>query len=90
MKRLYGLLVAALGMGAVACGNNECEDAADKIVDECKISGVDEDEDETAECNSTSECAAKCTNDSSCAEIKAFFEDFTTDNAYTQCLAKCA
>ena len=78
-------------MSAVACGNNDCEDAADKIVDECKISGVEEDEDEAAECSSDAECAAKCTNDSSCSEIKAFFDEpFQTDNGYTQCLAKCA
>jgi hypothetical protein len=89
MKRVFYVLTAALAMGAVACGSNECEDAADKLVDECGIPEGDDDEDEISECNSSSECVAKCTNDASCSEIKAFTEDFTTQNSYSECLAAC-
>jgi hypothetical protein len=90
MNRVFGLLTVVLGLGAVACGNNDCEDAADKIVDECNVSGFEEDEDDTAECSSNAECVAKCTNDASCSEIKAFFENpLVTDNSYTQCIANC-
>lgn len=88
MKRVYGLLMVALGLGAVACGNNDCEDAADKLVDECGL--PDEgDDDEAAECSEDAECLAKCINDASCAEIKAVSADLTIDNSYSQCLGAC-
>jgi hypothetical protein len=90
MNRLLGVLTVVLGLGAVACGNNDCEDAADKLVDECGVPEGDDDEDEISECSSDAECAAKCTNDASCSEIKAFFEDFTIQNSYSECLVACA
>ena len=68
MKRVLVALVAVVSMGAVACGNNDCEDAADKIVDECGISDDGLEEDEVAECDADAECVAQCTNDASCSE----------------------
>jgi hypothetical protein len=90
MKRWIGVLTAVLALGTAACGNNDCEDAADKLVDECGIPQGDDNEDEIAECSERAECAAKCTNEASCAEIKALLSDLTTQNSYSACLAKCA
>ncbi len=88
MKAVSGILLAVLSLGAVACGNNDCEDAADKLVDECGLPDEGGD-DETSECNADAECLAKCINDASCAEIKAVSEDLTVDNSYSQCLGAC-
>jgi hypothetical protein len=88
MKRVSGLLIVAFSLGAVACGNNDCEDAADKLVDECGLPDVGDD-DEAAECNEDAECLAQCINDASCSEIKAVSEDITTENSYSACLGDC-
>ena len=81
-------VVMALGLGVVGCGNNECEDAADKI-DECGINRGDSkpDDDETNECNEKLECNSKCTNEASCADIKAAL--MSTDNGVSKCWAAC-
>jgi hypothetical protein len=74
----------ALGLAVVGCGNNECEDAADKV-DEC---GIDQgaskpSDDDVSECNEKSECYAKCFNSASCDDIK------TLAKGFTDCLGAC-
>jgi len=90
MKPMFGL-VLILGLAAVGCGNNECEDAADKM-EECGIDGGDSEpsDDEISECKEDAECGAKCTNSASCSEIKAFFANPLEANDYGECLVKCA
>lgn len=94
MRILLCGVVMALGMAAVGCSNNECEDAMDKI-DECGLDlGSDKpSDDEIDECNAEAECGAKCFNDNSCADIKAFFSSITTGtpvtNGFSNCLAGC-
>lgn len=88
MKPIFGL-VLMLGLATVGCGNNECEDAADKM-EECGVSGgeAEPSDDEISECNEDSECFAKCVNAASCSEIKASFNDGAM-NDLTACVTKC-
>lgn len=83
MKPIFGL-VLMLGLATVGCGNNECEDAVDKL-EECGVSGGGVDEDEASECNADSECVAKCINSASCSEIKS-----VEANDFTACVLDCA
>ncbi len=54
-------LVMVLGLGVVGCGNNACEDAVEKLEDECDIDLGDSapDEDEASECAEDDECVAE-------------------------------
>lgn len=81
--------VLVLGLVLVGCGNNECEDAADKI-DECGVDLGDSkpSDDENSECNDKYECNAKCVNAASCADMKAFYET-GADNSFKSCIAAC-
>ena len=84
------LFVGIFAFSAVACGGNECEDAADKAQDECGIKPTAEQQKEIdeakEECSGIDECAAKCVNDASCAEIKA--QD--ANSSYGKCVLGCA
>jgi hypothetical protein len=83
-------LVAMLGLAVVGCGNNECEDAAEKL-EGCNFEGYKTDEDKASECNEDAECLAKCVNAASCSDMKPSFEDplNATANDFTACSAKC-
>jgi hypothetical protein len=87
------LLAGMFALSTVACGGNECEDAADKV-EECgvKLSTAQQAEaDKSAdECSGVSECAAKCINDASCEDIKNFNSDSPSlDNPILACAGKC-
>lgn len=88
MKSALGM-VMILSLAAVACSNNECEDAKEKIEDECKINLGDNNpsDEEVAECNSRDECTAKCINAASCTEIKDVLAFMS--NSFSTCLSKC-
>jgi len=75
------LLAGLLALSAVACGGNDCDDAADKL-EECGATGGAE-ADGDGECSGVAECAAKCVNDASCDEIKNSSED------YSSCMTAC-
>jgi len=83
------LFAGLFALSAVACGGNECEDAEDKVKDECGVTLTAEQQKETdrakEECSGRDECAAKCVNDASCDEIKS--ED--ANSAYNKCLLSC-
>jgi hypothetical protein len=76
MKRL--LMVLVLGLASMAC-SNDCDEAVDKV-EEC---GLPVDDTDTDECDGKKECAAGCTNDASCDDIKNLSEK------YMACLAGC-
>lgn len=89
MKRvLVAVMTLGLGVATAGCGNNECEDAADKL-DECGFDLGDStpSDDDTQACNEKDECNAKCVNAGSCADIKAAVEG--TDNGVFKCWAAC-
>lgn len=79
MKRL--LIALVLGLACFGC-SNDCDDAADKL-EEC---GSPPDDVNTDDCSGKNECAAKCVNDHSCAEINS------TDlsSPFFACMARCA
>ncbi|HEY6077881.1 MAG TPA: hypothetical protein VIW29_03720 [Polyangiaceae bacterium] len=81
-------VVMALGLGVVGCGNNECEDAADRL-DECgfDLGESTPDDDETNECNKKDECSSKCVNAGSCADIKGWKDG--EENSFSTCMAAC-
>jgi hypothetical protein len=83
------LFAGLFALSAVACGSNECEDAEEKVKDECGITLTPELQKQTdrakEECTGTDECAAKCVNDASCEELKS--EDENSD--YVKCLSAC-
>ena len=81
MKSIF--LAFALGLSVVGCGNNDCDDAVDKLKQcgfDTSSGGVD-----TGDCSGKSECAAKCINAASCSEITGQ----TTTGSYFTCLSKC-
>ncbi len=86
MKRLILALVLALAMVAAVggCGGNACDDATDKLRDECDLP-VDA---VSGDCDSTSECEADCINEHSCDHIREAFGG--TPNAYTECDDACS
>ena len=77
------LFASLLAFSAVACGGDECEDAADKY-DECGLPAGEGDGDDV-ECSGQAECIAKCINDASCDELKST----DVNNSYWKCLADC-
>lgn len=87
------LFAGMFALSAVACGGNECEDAADKA-DEC---GVELSAEQKAasdkaseECSGNDECAAKCINDASCDDIKNLNSSSpSASNPIIACVAKC-
>lgn len=83
MKTMLGFLMV-VGLALGGCGNNDCEDAADKIK-ECKLEGSDVKVDGGGDCSGASECLAKCVNDSSCADLTSG----DLNNKFYQCFAKC-
>ena len=85
---LVVMMALGLGLATAGCGNNECEDAVDKI-DECGFDAGESkpDDDEANECNEKDECNAKCTNEGSCADIQAAV--MGTQNSVHKCWAAC-
>lgn len=81
MKTMLGLLMV-VGLALGGCGNNECEDAADKIK-ECGI--TTQGSGDSGDCSGTAECAAKCINNASCEELKG--NDLNSN--YFKCAAAC-
>jgi len=81
MKTLFLALVLAFSI--VGCGNNDCDDAVDKL----KQCGFDTGSGsvDSNDCSGKSECAAKCINAASCSEITGQ----TTTGSYFTCLSKC-
>lgn len=81
-------VVMALGLAVVGCGNNDCEDAVDKL-EECGVTlpGGNPSDDDASECKASAECGAKCINDASCADIKAALSG--TANSVGTCFAAC-
>lgn len=73
------IMMSSVGVLVTGCGN-ACDDAVDKLKD-CGVSNVQE----ADECSEQAECAAACTEDASCDEIKAA----TLDGPYFACVAKC-
>lgn len=80
MKKI--VLMIALGLSVVACGKNDCDKAVDKM-NECGVS--DTSNVDTNDCSGQNECAAKCVNSASCAEIKG--EDL--NGGFLTCMSKC-
>jgi hypothetical protein len=80
---LAAFMMSSVGAFATGCGN-ACDDAADKLKNDCGFPGdgvvVDE-------CSDKAECSADCVNDASCSEIKAAFAG--EQNSYASCTAKC-
>jgi len=83
MKAMMGLLMA-LGLALGGCGNNDCEDAADKIK-ECNIAEFDVNPNSGGDCSGQSECAAKCINDATCADLASNDEN----SKFSVCFKKC-
>ena len=80
MKAMLSLLMV-VGLALGGCGNNECEDAADKI----KECGGQTGSGDTGDCSGASECVAKCINAASCAEIKGS----DVNSNYYKCTTAC-
>ena len=71
------LLAGMFALSTVACGGDECDDAADKV-EECNIGGGNgTTTNDDVECSGTIECQAKCFNDATCDEIKNGSEKFS-------------
>lgn len=68
----------------VGCGAaDECEEAADKLVDDCEFSGYVV-ESTIGECKDERKCRAECINDHSCSEVLS-----STDQSFAKCLSDC-
>lgn len=79
------LLAGMFALSTVACGGDECDDAADKA-DECDLpKGEGSTSNEDVECSGLNECVAKCINDASCDELKST----DINNSYFKCVAAC-
>lgn len=81
------LLAGMFALSTVACGGDECDDAADKA-DECDLpkgEGEGSAEGDDVECSGLNECLAKCINDASCEELKS--NDINSN--YLKCAAAC-
>lgn len=73
---LFAIMMGLVGVFAVGCGGNACDDAAE-------ICGGGEVEDgEEVECSGNVECAANCIVDADSCD--------TTDEALATCLTDCA
>ena len=83
------VVMMALSLAAAGCGNNVCEDAADKL-DECGFDLGDSQpsDDEASECNDRNECRSNCLNAASCEDIKAWHEEAAENGVY-KCYAAC-
>jgi len=82
MKTMLGFLMV-VGLALGGCGNNDCEDATDKVK-ECKLANLEANTG-SGECSGQAECFAKCINDSSCAEMA----DEKDDSKFNVCVGKC-
>ena len=82
MKTMLGFLMA-VGLVLGGCGNNECEDAADKLKD-CGVTV--EGSKDSGDCSGASECVSKCINAASCEELKS--NDL--NSKYLKCTLACA
>jgi hypothetical protein len=82
MKKFLGILMLA-GLALGGCGNNDCEDAVDKLK-ECGL--TDTSASSSGDCSGAAECSAKCINDASCADLKGETESTTYSNCVTACL----
>ncbi|HYP89272.1 MAG TPA: hypothetical protein VEQ59_13990 [Polyangiaceae bacterium] len=80
MKKVMGLLILA-GLALGGCGNNDCEDAADKFK-ECGFTQEGSGSG-SGDCSGAAECIAKCTNDASCDQLKDL------NSSYWTCVGKC-
>jgi hypothetical protein len=81
MKAMLGLLMV-VGLALGGCGNNECEDAADKVKD-CGINV--EGSKDSGDCSGVAECASKCINAASCEDLKST----DLNNSYLKCTLAC-
>ncbi|MEM9691854.1 MAG: hypothetical protein AAGA56_04880 [Myxococcota bacterium] len=90
--RNHGVLAAVVAASLVACSSTPCEDAVNKLTGECEAGQGVSLQDEAApdgvvvQCEGELECRAECILDASCDEVV----DPEQDNAYGQCLARCA
>jgi hypothetical protein len=82
MKSMLGFLMV-LGLALGACGNNDCEDATDKVKS-CNNPNL-EANGTSGECSGQAECYAKCINASSCAEMA----DEALNSKFNTCVGKC-
>lgn len=95
MKKIVLACALLLGLAAVGCGKNKCEQAGDDITakhDECSITvSTTDGSDSSVECTDAlgkqSECIAKCTTDASCDTLKGMDPDGAV--AYAECLGGC-
>ncbi len=81
MKAMLGFLMG-VGLALGGCGNDECEDAADKIK-EC--GGEVEGAKDSGDCSGAAECVSKCINAASCDELK----NFDLNSNYAKCTLAC-
>jgi hypothetical protein len=82
MKTMLGFLMV-VGLALGGCGNNDCEDAADKVK-ECGITNTSGSGD-TSDCSGKAECNSKCINDASCDEMKTL----DLNGKFLKCVAAC-
>jgi hypothetical protein len=78
------LFAGLLALSAVACGGDDCDDAADKL-EECGWKGEGSGGGEEGECSGASECFAKCVNDAECSDINSL----DVNNSFYKCTAAC-
>lgn len=82
MKAVLGGFLMVVGLALGGCGNNECEDAADKFK-ECGV--TDSTGSGSGDCSGASECFAKCVNSSSCEDLKST----SLDSKFLKCVTAC-
>jgi hypothetical protein len=78
------LFAGLFAISTVACGGDECDDAADKA-EECNLEGSGEGSSDDVECSGQIECVAKCINEASCEDLKST----DINNSYFKCAAAC-
>jgi hypothetical protein len=80
------LLAGLLALSAVACGGDDCEEAADKL-EECGWKGGEGSGStgEEGECSGAGECFAKCVNDAECSDINSL----DGNNSFYKCTTAC-
>lgn len=74
---LFAIMMGLVGVFAVGCGGNACEDAAEI----CGAGEATEEGAEEAECSGATECAANCIVDADSCD--------TTDEALVTCITDC-
>lgn len=86
MRTPIGSTLSMVALAALAaCGpQDECEEAADKIVSECEFSGYVF-ESSIGECKEDRKCRAECILDHTCSEILS-----SDDQSFGECLTDCA